>query len=87
MSREEFRPVVGWPGYSVSRRGRVRSEKRIIQRRDGTTQRVRERMLRICHRKADDYRVVTLYRSGFRRVVYVHTLVSEAWPGHTNPAR
>jgi hypothetical protein len=86
MNRETWRDVVGYEGlYSISPRGRVRSEKRIIQRRNGTTQRVRERMLAICHRKADDYRVVTLYRKGSRRVVYVHVLVAEAWPGMHDP--
>jgi hypothetical protein len=87
MIRETWRDVVGYEGlYSISPRGRVRSEERIVQRRNGTTQRVRERMLKVC-RTADDYRVVTLYRNGFKKVFYVHTLVSEAWPGCSIPRR
>jgi NUMOD4 motif len=45
--RERWRPIPDWEGYySVSNRRRVRSETRMVIRSNGTTYRVKGRILR-----------------------------------------
>lgn len=83
---EEWRDVVGWPGYQVSSEGRVRSVDRI----DALGRRRCGRVLKQypCQSAAQRARwagkghlAVTLCRDGRRRIVTVHTLVAEAFLG------
>ena len=73
----------GYEGlYSVSDLGRVRSECRVVHRSDGTTQRVRERILK--PRPGGplrNYLFVTLSRAGIQVSRKVHRLVLEAFVG------
>jgi hypothetical protein len=46
VSADFWRPVPGWPEYSLSSHGLVRSEERVIRRGDGRLQPVRQRVLR-----------------------------------------
>jgi NUMOD4 motif len=74
MTDEIWRPVPGWDGYySVSNRGRVRSEPRYVQRRT-TRLRVRGRILR-----PSKIGSVNLSKPGARRSALSHTLAAEAF--------
>lgn len=81
MENEVWRPVVGWEGfYSVSNLGRVRSEKRIVTRRDKSTYLVNEKTLSL---KANSrgYYYVTLRKPARILNVAVHRIVAEAFFG------
>lgn len=87
MRSEEWRPVIGFEGlYSVSNWGRVRSEERIVVRRDGVHQPIRERILQpaICGR-CKKFRKVHLADRGRKRTWYVHRLVKEAFGAEVAP--
>jgi hypothetical protein len=73
---EEWRPILGFPGYSVSDRGRVRSETRVLI--DGRSWRGR-----IMAQKVDKhgYANVCLCRNGDKFSRRVAFLVAEAWHG------
>lgn len=70
MSAEEWRPIVGWPGYLVSDQGRVISMKR--------------KSPRVLHSFPDrrgGYPVVSLSTGGACRNAKVHVLVAAAFIG------
>ena len=76
---EQWRPIPEWEGlYSVSNRGRVRSEPRYVQRRT-TRLRVRGRILR-----PNKIGSVNLSRPGARRSALTHTLAAEAFGNQQN---
>lgn len=82
QSNEIWKPVVGYEGsYSVSNRGRVRSEARMVLRKDGTPCRVRERILRQRANTHGYYAVsLILTRQGYSTRT-IHTLVASAFLG------
>lgn len=87
---ERWLPVVGWEGcYSVSDQGRVRSEDRVIQRRNGTMAFARGQVLKpfpYSGTQGRRYLCVELARDGgteTRRPV--HLLVLEAFVGPRPP--
>ena len=83
-SKEGFRPIPGWVGeYSISSRGRVRSEARTVERRNGFRYRVSERILRP-QRHRGGLLSVQLKRPGERQCCYVHVLVREAFGDRTS---
>jgi len=81
---EEWRPVVGFPDYQVSDRGRVKSIARMIIR-GGRLARVFEKILagylKHSHYGRPIAMVVTLKRDGRRHYERVHRLVLEAFVG------
>jgi hypothetical protein len=82
---ERWRPVPGWEGYySVSDHGRVRSVARVINRSDGSTQRVKARVLRL-GRGTKGRPIVILYASGQGLTQQVHRLVAAAFIGPCPP--
>lgn len=87
---ERWLPVVGWEGwYSVSSHGHVRSEDRVIQRRNGTMAFARGQLLKPFPYSGTEgrrYLCVELSRdgaTGTRRPV--HLLVLEAFVGPRPP--
>lgn len=80
-SDELWKPIPGWEGrYSVSDQGRVRSEKRIVDRVDGRTQLFRERLLTLVP-DGKGYLRVQLFRENLGFTRYVHQLVMSAFVG------
>lgn len=78
---EQWRPVVGHPGYEVSNHGRVRSWLRA-----GTGNRRRTTpVLRALVKIKRGYLTVMLDRDGGRPIRYVHHLVLEAFRGPRPP--
>lgn len=82
-SVERWAPVVGATGkYSVSDRGRVRSERRVILRSDGRTQTSPARMLSTPPDSQGHPRVVIFYEQGTTGATRtVHQLVLESFIG------
>ena len=78
---ERWAPVPGWDGYEVSDQGRIRSLDRIVQRKDGSRQIVRGRMLAATREKRDGRSRVRLHREGCNVQQRVHRLVLEAFVG------
>ncbi len=77
---EEWRPIVGFDGYSVSDHGRVRSERRFVAHKgSGGGLWVRERILKPRLNRA--YWVVNLCKSGSYSTRTVATLVAAAFIG------
>jgi hypothetical protein len=79
MTAEEWRPVVGFPGYEVSSFGRVRSLDRISGGRHHHA--VKGRMLTQTRKPNDGYLSVPLCRNGQQSTINVHRVVSEAFLG------
>lgn len=80
--RERWRPVVGFPGYEVSDRGRLRS-----YRMPGRARRFRTRPVLLTSRSKDGYRRVTLCNQGDTHHTMVHTLVLRAFVGPVPPGQ
>jgi len=78
---EEWRPVLDFEGiYSISNLGRLRSEDRIVIRRNGTKQPRRGIMMRLPPNQ-DGYPHVSLCKNGHRKDSVIHHLVLEAFIG------
>jgi hypothetical protein len=77
MSREDWKPVPGWPGYEVSNFGQVRSVARTRLRRNGVWLTIPAQVLRQSRsRSRYRYASVTLADGQRRRSFYVHRLVA-----------
>jgi hypothetical protein len=74
MNTEEWRPVPGCVGYSVSSCGRVRSDERTVVRSNGWPLPVVERILR-----PDPVGRVTFTCEGRQQRFYVTDLVAQAF--------
>jgi len=78
VAEEIWLPVVGYENaYSVSDRGRVRPEARVVLR-NGIEHRVRERLLKPC-RRPDGILKVGLSAGGRSRRYCAHVLAREAF--------
>jgi len=83
MKKEIWRDIAGYEGlYQVSNMGRVKSLERIITRKNGKKQTIRERILKP-RATPDGYLQLHLNKSGKRKFFFVHRLVCEAF--HKNP--
>lgn len=80
---EQWRPVVGYPGYSVSDHGRVRSEDRTIRIPCGQTRTYRGKVLKQAIEPKTGRRQVHLHHpdDASSRTVRVHRLVLESFVG------
>ena len=77
---DTFRPIPGYEtAYAISRGGVVLSHERVVNRTDGRTRRIRQRVLRQHHRRGRAR--VQLSKNGRRSTRYVESLVAETW-GH-----
>lgn len=81
LADEQWLPVVEYEGlYSISNLGRVRSEGRVVQKNDGTTQTVHARLLAaVPDRKG--YLRVNLFRENIGATCYIHQMMMEAFVG------
>lgn len=81
LPNERWLPVAKYEGlYSISNFGRVRSEGRVVQKIDGTTQAVHARLLSaVPDRKG--YLRVNLFRENIGATCYIHQLMMEAFVG------
>jgi hypothetical protein len=86
VSEERWRPIENWPEYSVSSRGRVRSQARTVIRRNGWRLTVRARVLKPCRHNPSDALSVTLSRPGLKERRYITELVRQAGFGDTKAA-
>jgi len=84
---ERWRSVPGYEGlYEVSDQGRVRSVQRVVQRSNGVTQTIRERVLR--PQRNRKHLNVTLHgQNGITQTPLVHRLVLEAFVGPCPPGQ
>lgn len=80
MSIECWESIDSNPYYEVSSQGRIRSLTRTIQRSNGASQKIKERILASRVSK-NGYVLVDLYRAGKRKTYTVHTLVATAFIG------
>jgi hypothetical protein len=76
---EQWRPVTDWPEYSISDLGRVRSEHRVILRRNGWPYTVAEKILRpYQHGVGESTSTVALTRPGqCQHRVYIRELMNQ----------
>lgn len=82
MDSEHWLPVIGWEGfYSVSTRGRIRSEDRVVTLDCGQARRYRGRILKQAIEPETGRRQVHLKRPDFGKTYRVHRLVLEAFVG------
>ena len=82
---ERWLPVPGYEGlYSVSDRGRVRSEGRTVTFKDGRSRRWPESILKP-YKLASGHLIVGLYKNHKQEKRYVHRLVLEAFVGEAPP--
>lgn len=73
---EEWRAIPGWEGrYSISDEGRVRSEQRVIMRRDGKPQTISETMLKPSESK-QGYVTFGLTRDDKKTIYKLHRLLA-----------
>lgn len=81
MQEEIWKDIEGYEGYyQVSNMGRVRGVDRIVERKDGTTQRVPGRLLTPNgYAESHHYAAVHLRKDGSNRTAEVHRLVANAF--------
>jgi hypothetical protein len=74
----EWRPIPGYEGaYAINRDGDVLSLERVIEKRDGTRQPFKTRLL--TPMRHDKLKTVVLSDHGVQRRYYVHKLVRETF--------
>lgn len=84
LPNEEWRDIVGWEGfYKVSNLGRVKSEPRVVEFRDGRKRFYRGKLIRD-KRVGTGYRCVSLFRNCFNEDMYVHRLVATVFLDNPN---
>ena len=77
--QEIWKDIVGYVGlYQVSNCGRVKSLDRVIFRKNGYIQTIKERILKPYISK-NGYKVVALSINGKHKTMYVHRLVAESF--------
>lgn len=82
MVQERWLPVLQYESlYEVSDLGRVRSKRHVVVRRNGTTQTIKERVLKQNIAIRGGYAVLKLARNGNRKHFSVHFLVARAFIG------
>ncbi|WP_375486913.1 NUMOD4 domain-containing protein [uncultured Mycobacterium sp.] len=86
MTAECWAPIPGWPEYSISTHGRVRSEPRRVVRCNGARYRVRGRILAAQTDARTALRHVLLKRPGKAQRVYLRPLVDLVWGDERNTA-
>lgn len=78
---EQWLPVVGYEGlYSISTMARVRSEERLIEKADGTTQLIHEQILKASP-DGNGYWRVSLFRNNIGKTCYIHQMMMAAFVG------
>lgn len=81
IKAEVWKDITEFDGaYQISNKGRVRSVSRVVMRRDGTKQTVKDRVMTQTKDK-DGYLRVCLRKNGKRYTRIVHRLVAEAFIG------
>lgn len=80
-TREEWRPIAGYPGYEVSNFGRVRTLDRVVTDRQGRPRRLRGVIRKVKPQRPSGYMGLSLWRDGKQRTVRVHVLVLESFVG------
>lgn len=79
--KEQWLPIIGYEGqYSISSKGRVRSESRTIERSDGRTQTRHSRLLKSVP-DPKGYLRVNLFQNNIGATRYVHRMMLEAFVG------
>lgn len=82
---EEWKDVVGFPGYQVSNEGRVRSYNKITSNARYSVRHWKSRILKPKINPKDRISRYNLWRDGKEYTVQVHRLVAEAFiPGDTS---
>lgn len=83
LSLEEWRPVVGYEGhYEVSSLGRVKSVSRVVMRKNGNPQTIRERVLTpYVNRRGYTWATLSKGSGTTQRSIKVHALVAAAFLG------
>lgn len=80
ITNESWLPVVGYEGlYSISSRGRLRSERRIVK--VGNHTKIVSERIKKTPPNQDGYPTARLSREGQSRTVYIHDLVTQAFIG------
>lgn len=80
--QEEWKPVVGYEGlYEVSNLGRVKSVHRIVERSDGKTQTVSEKIIKQ-QIGTSGYYTIRISNMGVMKTYSVHKLICQAFYGH-----
>ena len=79
---EQWKPVVGYEGYAVSDKGRVKSVERTVIRKNGRKYYVKEKMLNftLSGKEGYEYFHVSLWKNGVGKTWGVHQLVALAFP-------
>lgn len=84
---EVWKPVPGWEGYySASKDGKIKSEARVITRKDGgkgIIVRYKERLMSLC-KNSKGYLAFPAMRNGKRTTIDVHRAVFES---HVRPLK
>lgn len=79
---ECWRPILGCEGaYSASSFGRIRSEPRVINDKNGLPRVLKAKLLKAAPSKSHGYPVVNIVRHGKRHPWLVHRLVAETFLG------
>lgn len=78
---EEWRPVPGYEGaYEVSNRGEVKSIRRVVDKKNGSTQTIPERIVAPSTTNSG-HRFCALWKGNKRKRVYIHRMVAMAFLG------
>lgn len=81
-TKEIWKDVKGYEGlYQVSNLGRVKSLKRVVYKRNGTNQTLKEKILKNNYNGKGYYHVM-LYKNTNKKTLKIHKLVAMAFLGH-----
>lgn len=80
-SKKQFLTIPGYPSYEINEHGEVRSKDRVINKKDGTSQPLKGRMLSP-GKGSHGYFTVKLHEGGKGKSHCIHRLVADCFLGH-----
>lgn len=81
---QEYKEILGFPGYEISREGILRSKDRLVTHKNGRQFNLKSKQITYKLPKGASYYQVHLYQNGSSKLFRIHQLVALTWLPNPN---